>query len=74
MLPHDSNLGDYSHLCPRVIMGGHVKIGMRCMVGLGAMIRDHVTIGDNCTIGMGSVVLHDVPDNTRGWGNPFRAQ
>ena len=74
ILPHDSSIGDYTHLCPRVIMGGHVKIGSRCMIGLGAMIRDHITIGDNCTIGMGSVVLKNVPDNTTVWGNPAKVQ
>ena len=74
ILDHDSELGDYSHLCPGVVTGGRVKIGSRTTIGLGAMIRDGVSIGDNCEIGMGSVILHDVPDNTRGWGNPFKAQ
>ena len=74
ILDHDSTLGDFSHLCPGVVTGCHVKIGNRTTVGLGAMIRDHIMIGDNCTIGMGSVVLNDIPDNSTAWGNPARIQ
>lgn len=73
ILEHDSSLGDFSHLCPGVVTGGRVKIGSRTTIGLNASIRDGVTIGNNCVIGMASNVLNDVPDNTIGWGNPFRA-
>lgn len=74
ILEHDSELGDYSHLCPGVVTGGRVKIGKFTTVGLGSMIRDGITIGDNCTIGMGSVVTRDIPDNSTAWGNPCKIQ
>jgi len=72
ILEHDSELGDFSHLCPGVITGGRVKIGHHTTIGLGAMIRDGVTIGNHCVIGMGAVVTKDVPDFTTAWGNPAR--
>lgn len=71
-LDHDSEIGDFSHLGPGAVTGGHVKIGAHTMIGIGAMIRDHLTIGSNCVIGMGAVVLEDVPDNCTVWGNPGR--
>jgi len=71
-LDHDSIVGDFTHLAPGVVTGGHVRIGSHTMIGIGAMIRDHVTIGNNCLIGMGSVVISDVPSNTKGCGNPFK--
>lgn len=71
---HDCVIGDYVHLAPGVVTGGHVTIGDNTFVGIGAMIRDHITIGCNCTIGMGSVVVNDVPNNVKGWGNPWKSQ
>lgn len=71
---HDCTIGDFVHLAPGVVTGGHVTIGDNTFIGIGAMIRDHITIGNNCTIGMGSVVLHDVPNNSKGWGNPWKSQ
>lgn len=73
-LDHDSKLGDFSHLAPGVVTGGHVTIGSNTLIGIGAMIRDRVTIGNNCVIGAGSVVVKDVPDNSFGYGNPWKYQ
>jgi sugar O-acyltransferase (sialic acid O-acetyltransferase NeuD family) len=72
ILEHDSELGDFSHLCPGVVTGGRVKIGHHTTVGLGSVIRDGVTIGNNCTIGMGSIVTKNIPDNSVSYGNPCR--
>lgn len=69
-LDHDSKLGNFSHLAPGVVTGGHVTIGDNTFIGLGAMIRDRVKIGNNCVVGMGSVVLKDLPDNSLAYGNP----
>lgn len=71
-LDHDSTVGEFSHLAPGVVTGGHVTIGNQTLIGLAAMIRDRVKIGNHCTIGMGSVVLEDVPDGCTAWGNPCR--
>lgn len=73
-LDHNSRMGEFSHLAPGAVVGGHVDIGNNTLVGIGAMVRDRVRIGNNCVIGMGSVVLHDVPDYTEGFGNPFKAR
>ena len=71
-LEHDSSLGMFSHMAPGSVTGGHVKIGNHTLIGLGAIIKDRITVGENCVIGAGSVVIDDVPDNSMGWGNPFR--
>ncbi len=72
ILEHDSLVGDFTHLAPRVVTGGNVRIGSRTFIGLNATIRDNITIGNNCVIGAGSVVLKDVTDNTTWWGVPAR--
>lgn len=72
-IDHDSFLGEFAHLAPGVVTGGWVRVKADTFVGLNASIRDRVTIGENCTIGMGSVVIKDVPDNSVGYGNPWRS-
>ena len=72
ILEHDSVLDDGAHMAPRSVACGHVEIGARTLVGAGAVIRDHVKVGKDCVIGAGSVVTRNVPDNTTGWGVPFK--
>jgi maltose O-acetyltransferase len=68
VLAHDAGL--------RNIMGvvriGHVSIGNRCFVGLGATILPNVTIGDDVIVGAGSVVSRDIPSGSVCAGVPAR--
>lgn len=72
ILEHDSILGDYSHLAPGAVTGGHVEIGRSTFIGLGSMIRDRIKIGDLSIVGMGSVVVSDVAAGMVVYGNPAR--
>jgi sugar O-acyltransferase (sialic acid O-acetyltransferase NeuD family) len=74
ILEHDCQLGEFSHMAPGSVTGGHVKISDLCMVGLGAMIRDNTSIGRKTTIGMGSVVTNNIGDNCVAYGNPAKAK
>lgn len=72
-LDHDGRLGMFSHMAPNSCAAGRVKIGNHTMIGVGACIRDGITIGDGCTIGMGSVVVKNIKDNQKGFGNPWKS-
>lgn len=69
---HDSILGKYVELCPRVTILGGCIIGDYTKIGAGAVIRDGVKVGEHCYIGMGSVVLKDIPNGEVWVGNPAR--
>jgi acetyltransferase-like isoleucine patch superfamily enzyme len=49
-----------------------VRIGMRCFIGVSAIVLPGVTIGDDCIIGAGSVVTKNVPAGSIAVGNPAR--
>lgn len=49
-----------------------VRIGMRCFIGVSAIVLPGVTIGDDCIIGAGSIVTKDVPSGSVAVGNPAR--
>ena len=67
---HDAQVGEDCEIAPFVGIGGHVVIGDRVRVGLGAMFRPGVTVGDGARIGCGAIVVSDVPAGEVWVGNP----
>lgn len=57
---------------PHLPLHKPVRIGMRCFVGVSAVILPGVTVGDDCIIGAGSVVTKDVPAGSLAVGVPAR--
>jgi acetyltransferase-like isoleucine patch superfamily enzyme len=51
---------------------GPIRIGDRCLVGMGAMFLDGVEIGEGAVIGAGSVMVHSVPAHAVAAGVPGR--
>ncbi len=72
IVEHECMLGQYTHVCPGVKLGGRVRIGQFTHIGIGASVIDKVTIGNHTTIGAGSVVIKDIPDNATAVGIPAR--
>lgn len=56
IVEHDCVVGNFTHLCPRVVMGGGVRIGKNCFIGMNATIRDHIELGDRNFIAMGAII------------------
>ncbi len=71
---HDVTIGDFSSIMPQVAISGNIEIGDRCLIGVGALLRQGLRIGRDCVVGMGSVVLRDIPDGAKAWGNPAKIQ
>ena len=46
-------------------------IGDNCFIGPSAIIMRGVTIGKGCVVGAGSVVMDDLPDGSKYYGNPY---
>jgi sugar O-acyltransferase (sialic acid O-acetyltransferase NeuD family) len=65
---HESIIGNFVHLAPKVAVAGRTSIGSYTFVGINTAIADKLTIGKNVTIGAGSVILTDVPDGAKVFG------
>lgn len=67
---HDSIIEDFCSIMPSVNICGNVKIGTRSFIGVRTAIHQGISIGSDCLVGMGSVVIRDVKDGKKVFGNP----
>lgn len=75
---HDSVIGDFVTLAPRVCINGNTVIEDDVYVGTGAVLKQGtgdkpLRIGKGAVIGMGAVVTKDVPAGAVVVGNPARS-
>lgn len=70
---HDCCIGYFSSLAPAATLAGTVNVGALTQLSMGVNVGPKVKIGSNCIIGGGSFVKNNVPDNTYGFGVPFKA-
>ena len=61
LVDHESWIGDFVHLAPRVTVAGRTRIESNVFVGINSCIADKLHIGKRAVVGAGSVVLRDVP-------------
>lgn len=72
ILEHDCVIGDFTHISPGSVLCGQVTVGNGTHIGAGATVRQLIKIGNKAVIGIGSVVVKDIPDNVRAYGNPCK--
>lgn len=69
---HDVQIGNYCHINSFSFFAGCVKVNDLVTVNAGAKIVQGKQIGKGSIIGMGSVVIKDVPEGVKVFGNPAR--
>lgn len=72
VVDHDARVGAYSHVAPNATLGGAVALGMRVLVGAGAVILPGVSVADDVIIGAGSVVQSTIAASGVWAGVPAR--
>lgn len=76
-IAHDTVIGDFVTLAPRVCINGNTVVEDDVYIGTGAVLKQGTTdnplrIGKGAIIGMGAVVTKDVAPGTVVVGNPAR--
>ncbi len=71
-LGHDVRVNEYSCIMGHVDLCGFVHVGSNVYIGSGARVLPSGIIGDNAFVGAGSVVLKNVNNNTKVFGNPAK--
>ena len=71
-LGHDVSVGDFSTICGGCGINGHVRIGRSVFIGSHVTTAPGVKIGDNSFVGTGSVVITNIKEDYRVFGNPAK--
>lgn len=72
LVSHDCSIGSGASLFGQSRLAGGVRVGARCVIGMGASVIEGRVIGDNSVVGAGAVVTRDVPPDSRVAGVPAR--
>jgi len=72
VVEHDCFVGAHSHIAPRAVLCGGVRVGEETHIGAGAVVVQGIKIGSWCVIGAGAVVVRNVHDGEIVVGNPAR--
>jgi sugar O-acyltransferase (sialic acid O-acetyltransferase NeuD family) len=66
----DSTIGDYSTISSYCNISNNVSLGRFAELGSHVTIPDKVSVGEGAFLAAGCVVMEDVPEGARLWGNP----
>lgn len=56
VVEHDCEVGEYSHISVNAAMGGGVRVGKGCLVGVNATILPNLSLGDFSVLAGGAVL------------------
>lgn len=72
IIEHESIVDNFVHISPNVALAGNVTIGQFSHIGIGSSIIQGKIIGSNCIIGAGSVVVKNINNFKKAYGNPCK--
>ncbi|AXH11894.1 acetyltransferase [Halarcobacter bivalviorum] len=70
VIEHECKIEDFVHISPNVALAGNVNIKELTHIGIGSCVIQGLTVGKNSLIGAGAVVVKNIKDNIKAYGNP----
>jgi acetyltransferase-like isoleucine patch superfamily enzyme len=75
VVSHGCMVGDFVTIAANAVLNGEVTVESGAFIGSGAQIRHGgITIGRNAVVGMGAIVVEDVPEGAKVYGNPAKVR
>jgi UDP-3-O-[3-hydroxymyristoyl] glucosamine N-acyltransferase len=71
-IAHNISVGENTIIIGHTIIGGSTVIGKNCYISYGVTILNGIIIHDNAYIGLGSVVINNISQGKRVFGNPAK--
>lgn len=72
IIEHENIIEDFVHISPNVALAGNVTIKQNTHIGIGSSCIQGLNIGQNSIIGAGSVIVKDIPNSVKAYGNPCK--
>ncbi len=72
VVEHENDIEAFVHISPSVALAGNVKVKRNTHIGIGSCSIQGKIIGENSVIGAGSVIVSDLPNNVKAFGNPCK--
>lgn len=69
VIEHDSKIGSETLICANVTITGRVKIGEKCYLGPGVVVRNGLVLEDKSRANMGAIVTKNISSNEQVSGN-----
>lgn len=72
IIEHECIIENFAHISPNVALAGNVRVGNFTHIGIGTSIIQGKTIGSYCIIGAGSIVVKNISNFKKAYGNPCK--
>lgn len=72
VVEHDCKIDNFVHLAPRSVICGETFVGEGTHIGVNTTVIQGIHIGRNSIVGAGSVVLKNIADSKKAYGNPCK--
>lgn len=72
IIEHECIINNFTHISPNVALAGNVTVGELSHIGIGCNVIQGIIIGKNCIIGAGSVIVKNINNFKKAYGNPCK--
>lgn len=69
-IAHNDIIGERTMICAGATLGGSVVVGSDCWLSANTTTLHKISIGNNAFVGIGSVIIRNVGEGARVFGNP----